>query len=244
VEACAQEPVKRGDIDGPMLAEFQRRHLDLDATRERVAERMAADLTTAADLREQAETALGRTRAELDRVERDYLSGELSAANYERLGARLGSELQAAEAEVERRQEHERALSDARPLLDAEAETLRLLSKMRAAVLGEVGAASDVLALRRLLAQLFERVEYVPAGFDHPIMRIPECRKWPFPRAGKASLIPFLRDGVIEGYTPRTARPVVRRLTLPLETDGVGLPTHYLFTPIPVGWGKERGAAS
>jgi hypothetical protein len=23
-----------------------------------------------------------------------------------------------------------------------------------------------------------------------------------------------------------------------------GLPTHYLFTPIPVGWGKAPGAAS
>ena len=64
-----------------MLAEFERRHLDLDATRQRVADRISSDLATA-ELRHQAETAVQTTRAKLDRVEGDYLSGELGAASF------------------------------------------------------------------------------------------------------------------------------------------------------------------
>jgi hypothetical protein len=43
IESCDQTPVKRAAVDGAMFEELQRTYLDLDATRERLRERIAAD---------------------------------------------------------------------------------------------------------------------------------------------------------------------------------------------------------
>jgi hypothetical protein len=210
-------------VDEAMLRELQRSYISLDETRERILAKIESDLGTARDLREQAERDQQRVCAERDRVERDYLAGELGAANFERLSERLADEYSAAVAKVERLRAQEHALAESQPLADAEGKALKILADLRTAVVDGVSQDANLDAIRRLLHRLFEEVVYRPRNAGHPIMRLREYEESVIPTAD-AYLEPHLRPTVIEDYDEQ-ARPVLKRLPMPLGTDTDGLPT-------------------
>ena len=185
-DACAMPNLRRAQVEEPLLAIFEQEALDVEATREHVARQLS---TGAADARSQAERArldAGRKRAALERFDRDYESGELSAANYERLSAKATSELAGAEAEVERLEAHADELDRTLAGIDAEHETLRRLADLREAIAGRVtGAERDVGALRAALASVFS-----------------EFRLW-VEDDGTITVEPRVRPDMIEAYRRR-----------------------------------------
>jgi len=204
-DSCPQKPIPRAGVDEPMLAGVLTLLLDMDEMREQAEQRIDTDTARVAAMREQGEQEVARTQNGRDRVERDYLAGDLSAANYERLSGRLEAELLAARSEVERLAGQERTLREQRPLLDPEAHVLRRLADLRRAVAEGVGKARDLDALRRLLRDFLERVDYLA----------PACEMY--------SLLPDdLADGAPK-LLPKLRR--FEQFSLPAETEAVGLVT-------------------
>jgi site-specific DNA recombinase len=154
---CGLPPLDRRQVDRTLVHLFERAALDVDATRKLVAEQLD---TRAADVRRQADRAAAdvvKAQAGLERVERDYVAGALSAATAEPLLARLRDQRDAAEAEHTRLTTRVEDVADALAGLDAESETLRRLSAQREAAAGRIkGAEGDVQALRAALASAFE----------------------------------------------------------------------------------------
>jgi hypothetical protein len=99
--ACSQGPVQREPVDASMLRELRRTYLDIDAMRERVGARMAADARVARERQAEAELEAQRVVARLARVDADYLAGELPAAEMVRL--RLAADLTYGQPYRERR---------------------------------------------------------------------------------------------------------------------------------------------
>jgi hypothetical protein len=92
----------------------------------------------------------------LQRAERDYSDGKITAGKWNRFDAKLTAERDAAAAAVKR---HEERMTSVMP--DVEEGTLRRLSALRDAVLGKLDAAPDLEAVRNVLRQIFKRVVLV-----------------------------------------------------------------------------------
>jgi hypothetical protein len=97
-----------------------------------------------------SERAIVQVHAGLDKIKRDYTTGDLPATDYLELKQSLESELQGAEAELERL----RASQDLEGHEDAESEVLERLATVR-----ELIGGSDLDAIRVALAASFERFE-------------------------------------------------------------------------------------
>jgi hypothetical protein len=108
----------------------------------------------------------------------------------------LLAEREAADAEVARIREHADALADAAPMIDAEAELLRHLADLRAAVVDGIGKAPNLDATRTLLRRLFRRVLYVAP--DHPWLDQPGFVTSDMPPVGGGYLMPDLHEDVVE----------------------------------------------
>lgn len=152
---CDQTPIDRRAIDDAILNELLRRFLDLDETRARLQAKRSADVTLAAEAVTQAETEAARASERLARVVRAFQDGHLEAGDYSDQRAGLVEERDAAKAAAERARDRAAAIDEQD---DASEETLRRLAEIRAAVLGQLEAAPDLPAMRRLIGQLFESV--------------------------------------------------------------------------------------
>ncbi|MDA0179019.1 recombinase family protein [Solirubrobacter phytolaccae] len=162
-KGCQMPILRRAEVEVPALRLFERWALDVDGTRERLAEQLAGREGTAREQAARAAREAADAASALDRFDRDYASGALDAADYGRLTAKFRDELSAADAERDRL--HARADEVAAMLggLDAEHEGLRRLAELRAAIAGQIGSAGDdVQALRAAMAAVFEKVHVVP----------------------------------------------------------------------------------
>jgi hypothetical protein len=150
---CTQRAVQRGAVDSAVLAYFERVGVDVEATRAELAARADRERSELRALRGQAERELARVQAGLEKVERDYTLGDLPAADYTRIRARLGDELQASSQALERLATREAEVADPGVLEDV--ELLTRLAELRSAIAGDVTANPDDFAathaaLRRL----------------------------------------------------------------------------------------------
>jgi DNA invertase Pin-like site-specific DNA recombinase len=153
---CSQGSVPRAEIDGSVWDYFANVKLDIEATREQVADQLDRRLAEARSLRDSADAEAGCTAANLARVRADYKAGDISAEDWRELRGELDAELAAANAEAERMAERlERAESES-SLTDLEAEVIERLAEIRAAVAGEVTNTDGAAEARAALMKLFD----------------------------------------------------------------------------------------
>jgi len=208
---CSQPPLEQATVDTALLGELTRKYIDLDATRERIEQRMATDSARSAEALAQAEGQATAAVERYQRVQRAFQDGIIEADDWAEQRPGLIADRDAAEAEVNRVREHARLLADAAPMLDAETELLRHLADLRAAVVDGIGQAPNLDATRTVLRRLFTRIEYLPAG--HPLLeswlKSDDLGDWP--QAAGGYLVPNLRDDVIEDWiltNPRTGEAI------------------------------------
>jgi DNA invertase Pin-like site-specific DNA recombinase len=210
VDACEQEPIKREAIDRAVMDYFESRALDVEATRRDIGAATARQAAATRELREQAERDERQAVERLARVKRDYMDGRLDADDWHTFRDELTAEQEAARAKLERLTEQEAAIiEDAR--FDVEAETLRYLAEIRAAVIGTVRDAQGVEAVRAALLRLFEGFTLQRHAepfdrdvFDTSLMGVGDGYE----------LQPHVREDAIAGYGPAGITPKPKRTSL------------------------------
>jgi site-specific DNA recombinase len=155
VEACPMPPLPRQVIEQAVLDYFEAVVLDVERSREDIARNVAAQVADVTVLRKQAERQVLEAEAALDKAEREWRTGELSGAMFERLAEKFADERAAAEAEAAQLIEREREVAEQASLRDAEAELLDGLVQLRHAILADVQHADGVQALRAALLRCF-----------------------------------------------------------------------------------------
>jgi DNA invertase Pin-like site-specific DNA recombinase len=238
--SCPQTPVKRAVIDDAILSYLLQVGLDFQATKLQYDEIANQRVTQAKQLLAQAEREVMRIEVAQQRVESDYLAGELSAGNWERLQDRLSAELGAAGALRDRLA----AQTTPRPsdrLQDAESAVLNRFAELRRAVAGQIGSAEDVQALRAILVRLFERFTFHAGRRSQINAELLEGGNHLNTTIG--FLRPVPRPDMIEvGLHQHGWSPHRQSLEPPLNNDAVGLPSasksrmalENLFGEIPV----------
>jgi site-specific DNA recombinase len=198
--ACPQMAVPREDIDGPMLAELSRRYLDVDATVQQWRERRSADAALAAGTLADAERELAQTDAALARIRQDYRDGRITASEWRDFQRELNAEQVALAAQVEQARTRTEELSDD----EVEAEVLRRLADIRAALIGQLEQAPDLDSLRALLRRILKDVAYIP-------------REHPFNSRGEPFLLPTARSEpvVFDPNDPGEPRWIEHKVPLP-----------------------------
>ena len=94
--------MRRRDVDQAVYDYFQRVGLDVEATRQQLAEARDRKLTEVRALRSQADGEAHRAVDRLARVRRDYQDGKLAADDWSEQRDQLIVELGAAQSEAER----------------------------------------------------------------------------------------------------------------------------------------------
>ncbi len=165
--ACSAAAIPRATVDDAVYAYFQGLEVDVEATKEQLAGARERKLAKTRELVDAAEQEAQEAQAGLARVKRNYVSAEITAAEWRELRAELEPEAAAAQAEARRLGEQ---LADAEAqtaLSEVTAELLAQLSEVRAAVAGEVADAEGAAAVRAVLMRLFDGFvlhEGQPAG--------------------------------------------------------------------------------
>lgn len=221
---CPQLRIDRATVDGAMLAELQRRYVDFDETRDRLAAKMALDLNLATETLAQAERAALDAEANYNRVRGHYREGRIEPEVWAEERPELQAGMEAARAAVEQARDHAARVAERGPALDAEAEMFRRVADLRAAVVDGVRDAAGLNGLRRLLRHMFEEVRYMPveAWQERPDYVWPEVLA---DFDGQAYLAPILSERVFEGIDDASVPPRIRRGVLPLESDSLSLQT-------------------
>lgn len=201
-DLCSMTPVKREMVDTAVFNYFSTVALDVEATKEQLAEAHDRKLAEIHSLSEQAQGEQRRAEARLAKVRRDYTDDLISAEDWASFRDELTADLEGAKAEVGRLQEQTAGAEEWAGWIDAQQATLQKLSDLRAAIAGEMSAQEDLDAVRASLTQLFDHffIKKVQPG-----MRIHAELAW----VGDYILEPVIREEVIEGHTP--LRPIFRR---------------------------------
>jgi len=200
IDHCSQEPLDQATLDAALLGELTRTYLDLDAMKRQVDARVAVDRARAADTLADAEREATTAAERYRRVMRAFQDGLIEAEDWAEQRPTLTTERQAAEARLLRVREHVATLDNAAPTLDAEAELLRHLGDLRAAVVDGIGNAPNLDATRTLLRRLFRRVLYLAPG--HPWLATPGFTSTQTARAGTGYLILDLAEGAVQWASP------------------------------------------
>jgi DNA invertase Pin-like site-specific DNA recombinase len=198
---CSTPHLRRVDIDSAVYRYFEQVGLDVEETRRSIAEARDRKLAEVRALREEAEHEARRAEERLARVRRDYTDGRLDADDWREFRAELGSERDAARAEAERLETQLREVERWGAVKDAEAETVRRLSEIRAVIAGEVRDAEGLEAVRAALARTFERFVIR--------RRVPRVH---VELVADAQLViePVVREHALSGYS-ENLRPILRR---------------------------------
>jgi hypothetical protein len=159
--ACSMPGIRRELIDEPFLASVLERHIDLDATVKRIAERADAALVRAQEAVAGCEADVARVERALITTERDYDAGELTARQYSKREDRLAGELEGAKAALEQARVNAQQMERAGPVDDAEQELLDRLATLNAAVASGMAEAPDLPALRNVIARMFDSIDLV-----------------------------------------------------------------------------------
>jgi hypothetical protein len=181
-----------------------------------IAEARDRKLAEIAALRDQAKREARVADERLARVRRDYTDGRLDAEDWREFREELGAERDAARADLDRLAEQQHEVERWGELRDAEADTLRRLSEIRALVAGEIRTAEGLEAVRAALTRMFERFV---------IRRQTQRVHIELIVAPQLVIEPIVREQAIEGYS-ENRRPILRRepLQSDCENQRMGLP--------------------
>jgi site-specific DNA recombinase len=160
-DSCSQPSIRRECIDAPFLATLLDGYIDLDATRQRIAERAQSALVDGRQAAEQAEAELGRADARLAKVERGWQDEVIDDAEYARQRADLEAQREAASAALERAQEHVEHVEQVGVPGDVEQVVLDHLAALKRAVASGFGEAPNLEARRNVIGDLFAEVQLV-----------------------------------------------------------------------------------
>jgi hypothetical protein len=224
---CDMPSLRRADIDQAVYRYFEQVALDVEATRQTIMDARNRKLIEVRALLDQAEHQARHAEERLTRVRRDYADGRIDAEDWREFRVELGAERDAARAEVDRLAAQRDEVECWGELRDAEADTLRMLSEIRAAIAGEVKTAAGLDAVRAALARTFDAFivrRRVPRVHVELILE------------SELVIEPVVRERAIEGYS-ENLRPMLRRepLSQAENNQRVGLPRRQLFGPIPLG---------
>jgi len=190
--SCPVSAIRRDLIDPQVFRYFERVGIDVEATRAQLAAAQEGQVSETRALLTEAEGEADKARERLTRIERDYMDGELKAADWERFSERLTEELSAAEGQVARLAARLEEVEQHDAGRDLEAEVVEKLAAIRASVAGEVADASGADAARAAVQRLFE-------GFAlrqvEPGLRVPGELAWT--GGGDYVLEPQVLDGVV-----------------------------------------------
>lgn len=220
---CDMPHLRRADIDSAVYRYFEQVGLDVEATRAAIAQARDRKLAEVQALLDAAEREVQRAEERLARVRRDYTDGRLDAEDWREFKRELTAERDAARAELQRLEAQYREVEEWARVRDAEAETLRRLSEIRALIAGEVVGADGLEAVRAALTRTFEAF----------IVRRQPVERVHVELVSRARIViePVVREQAIAGYT-EMLRPILRREPL-LEPD-VERDRASMFAPIEV----------
>jgi site-specific DNA recombinase len=156
-DECPMLYVKRVDVDTAVYAYFEKVGLDVEATRAQVASARDGRLTQIRALIKDATRAEREATEALARVKRDYMNGALSVEDWNEMRLELTEERDGAKAALDRLHDQEREVASWSDVHDAEAETLKRLAEIRAAIADEVSDTDGIDAVRAAFLRLFER---------------------------------------------------------------------------------------
>jgi len=223
-EFCDMPTVKRVDVDSAVYRYFEQVGLDIEATRQTIGEARDRKLAEVRALRDDAEREARKAEERLARVRRDYTDGKLDADEWRGFHDELRAERDAARAEAKRLATQQQEVEAWGELRDAEAETWRRLSRIRAVIAGEVRDAQGLDAVRAALNRTFERF----------VLRRATRRVHVELIADAGLLIdPVVREQAITGYT-ENLRPIFRRESLN-DAGALRPEAPSMFGPIKVG---------
>src|SRR4051794_2349261 len=135
-EFCYMPHLRRADVDGAVYRYFEQVALDVEATRRTLMEARARKMAEVRALLQQAQHEAKLADERVARVRRDYTDGKLVAEDWNEFRVELGAEREAARAEVQRLSAQQKDVESWGELRDAEADTLRMLAEIRAAIGG------------------------------------------------------------------------------------------------------------
>ena len=223
VEFCAQEPINRELIDTAVWRFFERVGLDVDATRQAIAEQHDLKLAEFLALEARADREVAKVEEALAKIERDYLYGTLPAAAWHSLNAKLQADHEAVQAQAEQLRRQRDAIKAESDEIDVEMAVLEELTAIRAQIAGQAreGARIGTDALRAALVRLFHRFTLTSGGrfIESPEGTTPWQRKEPDLELGVADLLlwPHVRSDVID---LRSAEfPALQRAALALSDN-------------------------
>jgi site-specific DNA recombinase len=217
INRCSTTIQQRADIDMAVFNYFSQVGLDIEATRDQLAESRDYKLGEVRALMAQAETEKHKAEERLARIRRDYADDKISAEDWSEFREELTGELQAAQANAERLRDQAAEVEAWGELHDVERDTLAKLADLRAVVAGEINDAEGIAAVRSALTRLFDHFH---VRRIQPGVRIHADLAW----QGDFYLDPEPSERVIEGYSP--LRPIFRRE--PIYDDGtiIGAGSH------------------
>jgi site-specific DNA recombinase len=161
---CSQPGIRRELIDAPFLRVLLDSYVDLEAMRQRIADRADAALAVARRAVADGEAEVAKLQRAIDATERALDVGDIDARQYAKREARLTDELAGAKASLDQAQSAAESASNSPSGGDAEQELLEHLATLKAAVADGIEHAPNLNALRNVLAELFEEVRLVRSG--------------------------------------------------------------------------------
>lgn len=233
---CDVKPIRRDVIDTAVLDHFHAHGVDLDATKAALAARRSEVIADLEAIAGAAVRLASDKVAAVERVKRDYLAGDITAAEWKELRAVLESERDAAQQHADEATAR-LAAAQAEPVADVEARVAAELEAVRQAV--EDGTAGDDIPSQRAhLQRVFSRFRLVPAPHGWPVEWLHEPTD---PRGhimvGSIGHVLWLelRPEVVDGFADET--PLVKRVHLSGAFDNSGF-ADASFWPHPIALGR------
>lgn len=154
---CSMGEVPRDVIDGAVFDFFANVALDVEATRRQILQARDHKLAEVRALHDQAALAVRQAEDRLTRVKRAFQDGKIDPEDWAEQRIELKAELEAARAQEGRLSDHVAEVERWGGLIDAEAETYRLVAEIRKTVVGEVRNERGLEAARAALLRVFDR---------------------------------------------------------------------------------------
>jgi site-specific DNA recombinase len=211
--SCSEASVRRERIDRPFLAALLDHYIDLDGTRQRIAERAGEALTLAREAVEHAEAESVKIERALSATERAFDAGDIDARQYGKREARLTSECDAAQEALRQARSRVDGIEQTEVSSDAEAVLLQHLATLKRAVGEDVGAAPNLAAMRNVIADLFAEVQFARNDDGTyvlmPLLRVEQLAdgRWDFETAGRRQPLSLADDD--------TPRPIGQATPVP-----------------------------
>jgi hypothetical protein len=196
---CSIPTVHRAEIDAAVYRYFEQVGLDVEATRRQIAEARERKLAEVRALRQRAETEARRADERLARVRRAFQDGSIEADDWAEQREQLTEERKGAYAEADRLLDQEGEVEGWGELRDVEAETLRQLARIRAAIAGEIRDTDGIEPVRAALNRTFERFVLHRSAPGRAHIEL----------IGETWIEPVVREQAIEGYT-ENLHPILR----------------------------------